>query len=148
MTRRVIIDSTAASPFRVSVAGVDVLTAEFNDLIFDGNQSPLRLLATGWVVCPAHTWNEYTFGKNMNEASGPTYTLAGKPVFLVAGRVDDGLGNLTTTFARPGAAGSGHGGAFCSGTFIGVSFQGGAPAVPDAAGPNTLCNYAIFKNYV
>lgn len=148
MTRRVIIDSTAASPFRVSVAGVDAASAEFNDLIFDGNQSPLRLLATGYVACGGHTWNEYTFGKNVAEASGLTYSLSGRPVFLVAGRVDNGFGALTTPNAYPGAAGSGHGGAFCSGTFIGISFLGGAPLNPDALPNNTFCNYAVFRNYI
>jgi hypothetical protein len=46
MKQRVIIDTNGV--FRVSVAGVDAETAEFGNLIFDGNQPPLRLSQNGF----------------------------------------------------------------------------------------------------
>lgn len=50
MARRVIFQSSAASPLRISVAGSDAASAQFNQLIFDGNQPPLRLWSTGWIA--------------------------------------------------------------------------------------------------
>lgn len=151
MTRRVIIDSTAASPLRVSVAGVDAATAEFNDLIFDGNQSPLRLWGTGYVLVDGVTFNEWTAGQNAREATGPTVlaTPAGTtPVFMVMVRLNDtGTSVLSTpTFTSAGFQDQG-GGGICSGSFIGISFARGAPGSPTALPFQLFCNYAVFKNY-
>ena len=48
MTDRVILQAGGASPLRASVQGVDVNGAQFNDLIFDANQMPLRPYLTGF----------------------------------------------------------------------------------------------------
>ena len=63
MTRRVIYQGGSGSPFRVSASGVDAALAEFNDLIFDANQPPLRLWGTGATQVAGITRNEWNFGK-------------------------------------------------------------------------------------
>lgn len=50
MAKRVIFQSDATSPLRISIAGSDAASAQFNQLIFDGNQPPLRLWSTGWIA--------------------------------------------------------------------------------------------------
>ena len=72
MARRVIFDGSGSSgsPLRISVAGVDAATAQFNACIFDGNQPPLRLWGTGFQLVNGNTWNERTVGgKNLNEGT-------------------------------------------------------------------------------
>jgi hypothetical protein len=151
MARRVIIDSNASSPLRIAVAGVDAATAQFNALIFDGNQPPLRLWGTGYVLVSGTTYNQFLGGKNTSEAtaSGSFPTPAGTtPVFMVMTRLNDGGVSFlqTPTFAGSSRQNTG-GGAICSGSFIGVSFAVGAPGAPDALPPQNYSNYCIFKNY-
>lgn len=153
MARRVIIDSTAASPLRISVAGVDAAGAEFNNLIFDANQSPLRLWATGWGSIAGMTWNERLAGKNVNEstlASGFTTPSGTTPIFMTCWRLsNDALNRLFTPSFDPSsnAITGGGGGAVCSGSFIGVAFTVGTPSAPDTAPAVTYVNYCVFKNY-
>jgi hypothetical protein len=86
MARRVIFDSSAASPLRISVAGVDAAGAEFNNLIFDANQSPLRLAGTGYLLIDGISRDEFEFGRNIRTAAtpSPVVTPAGTTaVFMV-----------------------------------------------------------------
>jgi len=151
MARRVIFDSNGTSPFRVSVAGVDAATAQFNALIFDGNQPPLRLWGTGFVTAEGMSWNEHLNGQNLREASpvSVVVTPAGtSPVFMVAWRRNDGLGRVYTPSSQGSNNGiAGGGGGICSNAFVGLCFNTGAPGAPDSRPPGNFINYAIFKNY-
>lgn len=74
--KRVVIDSSAASPFRVSASGVDTDAAEFDSLLFDGNQPPLRLWGTGYVSVVGMTYNQnHLSGITVHESS-PVAVLA------------------------------------------------------------------------
>lgn len=153
MTNRVIIDSTAASPLRVSVAGVDAALAEFNNLIFDGNQSPLRLSSTGYVVVGGISYNDYTIGgKNTNEGS-PVLVLA-----TPAGTTPIWFSGFTKNAGDPFQSmwhvnnlSQGTGSSICQSSgnnyFIGVNHQIGAPGTPTVPGASAYISYAIMKNY-
>jgi hypothetical protein len=153
MTRRVRFDGSGqtGSPLRISVADVDVLAAEFNDLIFDGNQPPLRLRGTGFTSVIGITFNQRLNGKNISEGTAiPVVAVpAGlTPVFMVHWRKDDGLGNVYTPSSQGSNNGliGGGGGGICSGFFCPACFATGAPAVPDSLPPNTFIDYCVFKN--
>ena len=151
MVRRVIIDSGAVSPLKISVAGVDAATAQFNACIFDGNQPPLRLWGTGFTAVAGISWNEHLFGKNVSEGAPiPVVAVpAGlTPVFMTLWRKDDGLGRLFTPSSQASNNGliGGGGGGVCSGFFCPACFATGAPAVPDSLPPGTFINYCVFKN--
>jgi hypothetical protein len=153
MARRVRFDGSGASgsPLKISVAGVDAIAAAFNDCIFDGNQPPLRLYATGFTAVTGITFNERLLGKNFSEGSAvPIFTppAGTSPVFLVAWRLNDALGRLET----PSSQGSnnsivgGGGGGVCGSFFCPIAFSVGAPALPDNLPNVTLVNFCIFKN--
>lgn len=151
LTPRVRIDSTAASPFRVSSAGTDVDTAEFNSLIFDGNQQPLRFWGSGFVTVSGFTWNDWQTGKNIAETIGPggfTTPTGTSAIFLTMWR-DTSLHRVTTPAFGPafvGVGGTG-GGGLCGGTFSGVASNIGTSTNPTTPGPNIYSNYCIFRNY-
>jgi hypothetical protein len=153
MTRRVRFDGSgqSGSPLRISVADVDVLTAQFNDLIFDGNQPPLRLWGTGFTSVVGITFNERLNGKNISEGTAiPVVAVpAGlTPVFMVHWRKDDGQGHVYTPSSQGSNNGliGGGGGGICSGFFCPACFNTGAPAVPDSLPPGSFINYCVFKN--
>lgn len=50
MARRVLIGKDYASPFRVSISGQDANQTIFNRIIWDANQTPLRLWTTGRIT--------------------------------------------------------------------------------------------------
>jgi hypothetical protein len=151
--RRVRFDGSGqtGSPLRISVAGADALTAQFNDLIFDGNQPPLRLWGAGFTTVPGITWNEHLGGKNLSEGTAiPVVAVpAGlTPVFMTHWRKDDGLGRLFTPSFQGSNNGliGGGGGGICSGFFCAACFATGAPGAPDSLPPGTFVNYCVFKN--
>lgn len=153
MTRRVIIDSTATSPFRISVAGVDAASAEFNDLIFDGNQLPLRLWHAGYLEIAGITYNEFAGGQTIR--SGVTAALFPTPAGTSAmfkcmwRNASDSLGRIYTPSYLDGQNPilGGGGGGVCSGVFKGANFTRGVPGAPNSAGATIYCNYAVFRNY-
>jgi hypothetical protein len=153
MTRRVRFDGSGAtgSPLRISVAGADAATAQFNDCIFDGNQPPLRLWGTGFTAVIGITFGDRSNGKNISEGS-PTPVIATPsgttPIFITMWRKDDGLNRLfTPSFSNSNnpVAGGG-GGGICSGFFCPACFSVGAPAFPTTLPNQTFINYCIFKN--
>jgi hypothetical protein len=153
MARRVRFDGSGAtgSPLKISVAGADAATAQFNTCIFDGNQPPLRLWGTGFVGANGITFNQRQGGKTVSEANPVPVvaTPAGTtPVFMVAWRKDDGSGRLfTPSFqSSSNAIQGGGGGGICSGFFCGAVFSTGAPGAPDSLPPTTFVNYCVFKN--
>lgn len=149
---RVKFDGTSGvSPLRISVMGVDVSGAEFNTLIFDANQSPLRLWANGFMNIPGITDNDFIGGKNVQEqASGITFsTVSGNPpTFLIMHKRSDGPGgnpngNLITPYF---GSREGGGGGMCSNQFVGANFLVGIPGSGGNPGPTNYVNYAVFKN--
>lgn len=147
---RVKIDGSASSPFRVSVSGVDVDGAEFNTLIFDGNQSPLRLWATGFFAVAGITDNDFSGGKNISvDHSGSFPTPSGTtPVFITMSRRTDAPGNPNGFTVTPYFGNrNGGGGGICSGTFVGANFWVGNVGSGAAPGPIIYSNYCIFKDY-
>jgi hypothetical protein len=153
MARRVIIGSTAASPLRISVAGVDAATAQFNACIFDANQPPLRLWGTGFVSVVGITWNARLAGRNVFEATPvPIVAVpAGfSPIFMTMWRNTAYFDSIVRTPSSEGSSDGligGGGGGVASNQFIGLTYTTGAPAVPDTPGPTIFANYCVFKNY-
>jgi len=93
MTDRVILQAGGASPLRASVQGVDVNGTQFNDLIFDANQMPLRPYLTGFQSVAGMTWNQRLFGQKAREGGPvPLYDAgAGRSqVFMNAWRRNNG----------------------------------------------------------
>jgi len=150
MVKRVTIDCAGAiSPFRVSAAGVDVDSAEFNNLIFDGNQSPLRLWGTGYGAVAGISYDDWFFGKNIVSSiiiAGPSTPSGTTPVFMTMWRPAAG-GFLKTPIFINSHSVAGGGGGFSSGNFCGLSFSVGFPSAPTTPASNIYVNYAIFKNY-
>jgi hypothetical protein len=150
--RRVRFDGSGqtGSPLRIVVPGADVLTAQLNDLIFDGNQPPLRLWGTGFTAVAGISWNQHLLGKNVSEGSPiPVVAVpAGlTPVFITHWRKDDGLGRLfTPSFQGSNNGLIGGGGGICSGFFCAACFATGAPGAPDSLPPGTFIDYCVFKN--
>jgi hypothetical protein len=151
MVRRVVIDGNASSPLRISVAGVDAATAQFNALIFDANQPPLRLWGTGYVGVMGITFNQRSAGKTMNEGSVVRVVAVPpgfSPIFLTHWRVDDGIGRVFTPSSQSfSTVTGGGGGGVCSNYFVPIAFSVGPPGVPDGYPPTTYVNYCVFKNY-
>lgn len=152
MVRRVILDGTAASPLRISVAGVDAAFAEFNNLIFDGNQSPLRLSQLTWVYVEGMSWNEWNGGQNTREAlAGAVIStpLGTTPIWLCT---ITSFGNtfMSTPFHSNPVSGGG-GSSICqSGGVnyaIGVCHNNGFPAIPDDRAAGYYINFAVMKNW-
>jgi hypothetical protein len=154
MARRVRFDGSgvSGSPLRISVAGVDALTAQFNNVIFDGNQSPFRLLVTGFTTVNGITWNQRQFGKNINEGPAIPLPLSSPPgttpIFTTMWRLNDGQGKVYTPSFQPSSNPviGGAGGGICSGNFCPACFTTGAPGAPDSLPNVTFINYCIFKN--
>jgi hypothetical protein len=152
MTRRVIIDGNSASPFRVSVAGVDAASAEFNDLIFDGNQSPLRLWATGYMAIIGITYNNFLAGQNLStDHTGSFSTTSGTfPVFMTMWRnTGDALNRIFTPSFQPANNASvlgGGGGGVCGGVFKGFNANRGLATAPDNPASTEYINYCVFRN--
>lgn len=147
-----IIDSTAASPFRVSVAGVDAASAEFNNLIFDGNQSPLRLWATGFMTIVGITYNNFLGGQNLSTATAGSFpTPSGTfPVFMTMWRnTGDANNRVWSPSFQPANNASvlgGGGGGICSAVFKGFNANRGLATAPDAPATSEYVNYCVFKN--
>lgn len=140
MVGRVKIQGGATSPFRVSVATVDVATAAFDQLIFDGNQMPFRIWSNNYIqtnLIPAGS-------------SGLAYATQGPavyatpsgqfPMFNVMWRIPDGTASdkLKTPKQVGGVINS------ADGKFYGISYarQSSSGTIAYA-----YCNYLIYKNY-
>jgi hypothetical protein len=53
VSNHAVIQGGAASPFRIVIAGASPTNPGFEDVIFDGNQMPLRISQTGEVSVPS-----------------------------------------------------------------------------------------------
>jgi len=150
--KRVTLGGSGGSPLRISTSGVDVDLAEFNTLIFDGNQSPLRLSQLTWVHVEGMSWNEWTGGQNTREAtagaviSSPSGTT---PIWLCT---TTSLSNLfMTTPNHSNGLQGGAGSSICqSGGVnyaIGVCHNQGFPAAPLTREAGVYVNFAVMKNW-
>ncbi len=159
--RRVLIGAGAASPFLVSSGG-DAGSVDFTNLIFDGNQQPLRLWNRGYVTVNPVAKGALPLPVPQVDPTMSYSTPFGSPVFIVVGRSaqvnDIGLTlPLTTPWHRvadPLAKGSGQGfGGVISNAdklFYGLNFQDPNNNTDSGYPPNvapTYVNYCIFKNY-
>jgi hypothetical protein len=140
MVAGVKIKGGVASPFRVAVSGVDAASADFDQLIFDANQQPLRVWANGYFNASLIPYG--TAGLAMPTFGLTTYACpAGQfPLFNVMFRPGDGGASdfLQTAKGIGGVINESDRG------FYALSFL-------RQAGPSTVsthyCNYLIFKNY-
>lgn len=159
--KRVIIQSNATSPFRVSVIGVDASGAQFNNLIFDGNQPPLRLWATGYVQpLPLGFSNPDT--ATFADSAPIIATPSGKtPIYFLSTRQPLGPNTL-----NPGGVGNGNCSAFItynsygegglisigagsggSNLFTGMNFNRDSLIGNQFSNIPAVVNFAIMKNY-
>lgn len=158
MTRRLVIQGgSEAAPFRVSsaISGDAASASKFN-LIFDGNQQPLRFLASGYLSCPGMAY-ENSAAAVATGTVGPVYsTPSGQyPLFCVMEWRPPYTPNPASAFTikKLNSPTSGIGGMLSGGYFIGLNFTrqaqipvlGGSPYL----GPMPLAYicYLIFKNY-
>lgn len=157
MVKRVIIKSGAGSPLRISVPGVDAAGAEFNNLIFDGNQPPLRLHVKGYVSISTI---DFTNTQNLRPVTSsdvlPTVPSGTTPIFVVTwrqplagGSTAGGMKTVNFNLNTSNTLGGG-GGAVTTTSgalrFIGLSCSREGPSGGRFSGDN-LINYMIFKNY-
>lgn len=150
MVERLRLDSTAASPMRVSAGGADVNGAEFNSLIFDANQAPMRLWATGWFILNGITDTEFVGGKNINVgAPGASFpaTSGREALFITMTKLvnpaSNPNGQVITPWMGPRQGG---GGGMCSGQFVGANMYAGLAGSGGAPGPQIYSQYCVFKN--
>lgn len=143
---------------RVSVAGVDASLAQFNNLIFDGNQPPLRLWGTGFVTIPViDALNNAGAFFTDSTLALPTVPAGTVPIFLTSVRQPNtgapnpgGVGNQNTPSFRTLNA-FGLGGAIFNvsgvNVFTGINFNRDN-SVSGLFGSNKgVVNFAIMKNY-
>lgn len=157
MTRRLVIQGGSDSaPFRVSSAAAgDAGSASKFNLIFDGNQRPLRYLIHGYLPCP---------GMAYENSAAAVYTRTDNPVYSAP----EGQYPLFTvmewrsvspnpargiTVRKYNSPTSGIGGVLSGGYFYGLNFtrQAMIPVFGGSSylGPMPLAYvcYLIFKNY-
>lgn len=150
MTRRAVVQGNSASPFRVSGGGVDAGTADTFDLLFDGNQSPLRVWSTGYVVAtPLEPSNSAI--AFMTSGPGVIAAPAGQaPIFVIAGRKNNSSPNppsLNTVYHTMG--GGGFGGIIAFNQFFAVNFGRNVYNGNDGAlsfDATVYVNFCIFRN--
>lgn len=149
-TRRLVVQGSSASPFRVSGGGVDAGTADTFDLLFDGNQSPLRVWSTGYVAAtPLEPAN--LAPALVTPGPGVIAAPAGQaPIFMLAGRQFNSSPNpptLNTVYHASG--GGGFGGIIANNQFFAVNFRRNVYNGNDGAlALNGLVyvNFCIFRN--
>lgn len=137
MTSRIKIAAGSSSPFRVSASGIDVNSATFDGLIFDGNQMPLRIYSYGYVSAAVETVGGL---KGTPGPFGPATPAGTYPLFTIAWRAI--RTNTTLTLRTVGPDG---GGVFDSSNRLhALTYRDPAGVV--GAVPNSLVNYLIFRN--
>lgn len=149
MAKRVVIQGGGASPIRVSAAGVSVDGAEFNDLIFDGNQSPLRIAPSGlgYVEVPVIDRKDDSFmtiKKQITSVPIPAVPTGTTPLFLVAWRQRDDINALATPRYPSGGGGSISNVDGAGLRFVALNFVVRQTYMPER--PPNIINYCIFSN--
>lgn len=144
MLRRVLIQAGSSSPFRVSAN--DAATDDTFALIFDGNQSPLRILTHGWVLASRSSDNiaPAVFNRATGPGGGPLYdaSIPGFPLFACSAYMPPTASlparaqNPFSQTKPPPPPFTGFGGAVTGGYFYGINFFSGPYYV----------NFMIFRN--
>jgi hypothetical protein len=167
VTRRVVIgNSGGASPFIVTVVGVNADSgAQFDNLIFDANQAPLKIYINGYMTISPISQSDSSGGITVKLAGGPSspavppgthalFLMCWRQPNTDSGNTRYGGGNgvvLTPQFASSNSSsGQGAGGTMEPTIFIGSTFARpillpsgfwtGFPA-------DTIIDYCIFSNY-
>lgn len=148
MARRLIIGPGASSPFLVSDTGYDAATAGFVNLIFNGNQPPLRVWGTGYVTIapsPAGNLAPAIYGTGVAVLATPSGLF---PQFNVnTKRSQAGTttpDRLRTVNSRPTQR-AGCGATIFGNTLYPIQFD--RKATDTTVMGNAVINYIIFKNY-
>jgi hypothetical protein len=143
VTNRIKITSSSATPFRISAPGVDVNGATFDGLLFDGNQKPLRVFTTGYILAPMMN---HTIPGFVSDTPGPTTysTPSGTyPLFTIAWKWN--FNTRPTGPVRTVGGLRGCGATMDSGNRLhALNF---ADDSVEVGGPASYVNYLIFKNY-
>lgn len=153
---RVLIKSGVSSPFKVSVSGVDAASAGFDNTIFDGNQSPLRLFLVGYTTVPPLGCGNISPAFIAAGASLPSVPAGTHPVVVICGRssiqvrdinggIPTAVGWNQTTFHQ--SAGAGIGSILTDTDIWGMNFTSNSTSAGCASFPNNEVHYAIFRNY-
>jgi hypothetical protein len=138
-TRRIRIAANDASPFRVSASGIDVNGATFDGLLFDGNQSPLRLYASGYMLATPITAGSLEIVVGTPGPFGPSVSSGQHSLFTIVYRHQTSpTPPLRTAFAQGGCGGA----MDSSNRLHALNFFG--KASPDL--PDSYVNYMIFRN--
>lgn len=142
---------------RVSTPGVDVAAAEFNNLIFDGNQQPLRLWGTGFVVVYVIDYdNSMTINHTIGPLVLPTPAGTSPPFVVTVKRESTGTNQVSPPGTRQVSVSACGGGAVSNvdgggNKFVGITVAREVIRTSNTSpGPGTgsvWVNYAIFKNY-
>lgn len=145
-TQQVIFESNGSSPLRISASGVDAAGAQFSDLLFDANQSPLRLLQTGSVGVSAIPVGNIAPALVSPVALAKVFPSGKAPLFCCLIRstyTSDSLmyGKLSTPWRQ---SQSGAGGAVSNDRFFGINFTAQLPS--GIITPYAI-HYMIFRNY-
>lgn len=165
MVQRVIMGSSGGSPLRISVAGVDASTAQFNNLIFDGNQPPLRLALVGSVSCVPLIFGNVDSAVFQDvsipatpSGTSPIYLACTRQLGLTGGTGDtNGLNQVPHRFYTGGGTGAGLFQIGGNNVFTALNFNrdnsaggvygyqsnGPTGGVPIAG----VFNYCIFQNF-
>jgi hypothetical protein len=140
MVARVKISSGASSPFRVSVSGADVNSADFDQLVFDGNQMPFRIWKNGYMnanLIPAGTTGLAIATQGLLTYACPTGQF---PMFNVMWRIPDGTpSDVLRTPKEVGAMIN-----ESDRNLYSLSF---AKQSNSTSPGQAYCNYLIYKNY-
>ena len=156
MSRRLRIES-GSSPMRISIAGVDAVGANFDQVVFDANQAPLRLWTKGYVAIDPIP-SAYPQILMYAEASSRPTTPAGKfPLFAIMFRCQSLIGDkngahtdgpvhrASAGYHRMGTQGQLAGGA---GAVMGNSRLNALTFFKGENHYTTYVNFAIFRNYL
>ena len=156
MARRVIIQgNSSGSPFRVSVAGVDASGAQFNNLIFDGNQPPLQLWSTGFLSASVLGFSDSQAANFTNGPHVPVTPSGTTPIFLVCVRQP-----VSSGVVNPGGIDGSYSPGFRTYNFYGMGgaivdddgnmflgFNCNRDTTGSMFNGSGVINYAIMQNY-
>lgn len=138
---------------RVSVVGADASVAQFGNLIFDGNQPPLRLWSTGWMAISVLGFSDHAAAVFGTGPTVPTTPPGTTPIFFCSVRQPNmgagnpgGVGNFNTPAIRTYNY-YGAGGAIAGGVFLGFNCNRENLAGGLFGANQGVVNYAIMKNY-
>lgn len=156
MSRRLRIQA-GSSPFRVSRSGVDATGADFEQVLFDANQAPLRLWSRGYTTMPKIENGNIAPAQYVWASSRPATPAGTDPLFLIMWRcqklsgdpagphTDGSIQHVTPGYHNLGTIDAGGGGGV-----MGKSALYAINFCRQSAGYyyQNYINFAIFRNYL